>query len=93
MGATAWMRGWARRGWRTTRGRPVANRDLWQELQARVDDLRAQGAEVSFWLAEPCTVVRQSALYREAKDAAGLAALQDPVYSASEFTKVCGIRV
>lgn len=30
--ATGWLRNWATRGCRTASGRPVANRDLWDEL-------------------------------------------------------------
>ncbi len=31
-GITQWLAGWQRRGWRTTTGEAVKNRDLWQEL-------------------------------------------------------------
>jgi ribonuclease HI len=27
-----WWEGWRRRGWRNSHGKPVANRDLWEEL-------------------------------------------------------------
>jgi ribonuclease HI len=32
-GATQWMEGWKRRGWKTQEGAPVSNRDLWQRLE------------------------------------------------------------
>ena len=33
-GASKWLDGWRRRGWRTSGGEPVKNADLWQRLQA-----------------------------------------------------------
>jgi ribonuclease HI len=30
--AQSWWRGWERRGWRNTQGKPVANQDLWRQL-------------------------------------------------------------
>ena len=33
-GATEWLPGWARRGWKTADKKPVKNVDLWQRLQA-----------------------------------------------------------
>ncbi len=35
-----WHVGWLRRGWKNSTGRPVANRDLWEELFALVLDGR-----------------------------------------------------
>jgi ribonuclease HI len=31
-GMTEWLRGWERKGWRTTTGQPVKNRELWEQL-------------------------------------------------------------
>jgi ribonuclease HI len=33
-GASAWLAGWKARGWRNTQGKPTANRDLWERLDA-----------------------------------------------------------
>jgi ribonuclease HI len=32
-GATRWIDGWKRRGWKTQEGQPVLNRDLWERLE------------------------------------------------------------
>lgn len=41
-GLTKWLPGWRRRGWRTSQGSPVLNRDLWEALEGLV---RARGPE------------------------------------------------
>lgn len=35
-GITQWIKGWKQRGWRTADRKPVANVDLWQQLDALV---------------------------------------------------------
>lgn len=37
-GATRWLAGWERRGWTTSDGRPVQNREIWEELTRVLGD-------------------------------------------------------
>lgn len=36
LGITRWLPGWKRKGWKTSTGQPVLNRDLWEELESVV---------------------------------------------------------
>ena len=36
-GITEWLPGWKKREWRTAAGKPVKNKELWQELEALSD--------------------------------------------------------
>ncbi|HEY5274062.1 MAG TPA: ribonuclease H [Acidimicrobiales bacterium] len=45
-----WWQGWRRRGWKNSKGVPVANRDLWESLVAEVVDLRGEKAVAFRWV-------------------------------------------
>jgi ribonuclease HI len=36
LGITRWLAGWRSRGWKTVKGDPVRNRDLWEALDAEI---------------------------------------------------------
>ena len=36
-GMQSWLANWKRKGWKTAAGKPVKNRDLWQQLDALVE--------------------------------------------------------
>jgi ribonuclease HI len=51
-GATKWIHGWRRRDWQKRNGKPVANEDLWRELDRLLADydvhwVNAKGEMVS----------------------------------------------
>ena len=49
-GATAWVRGWVRNGWRTRNGGAVKNRDLWECLLGDIERVQLEfGMKVEFW--------------------------------------------
>ncbi|MEM9903993.1 MAG: ribonuclease HI, partial [Cyanobacteria bacterium P01_D01_bin.44] len=39
-GITQWIRGWKRKGWKNSAGKPVLNQDLWKQLDALVEELK-----------------------------------------------------
>lgn len=103
LGATRWLPAWVLRGWRLAPrrdgrgrfrpGKKLANRDLWEELQSRIEDLRAKGTEVSFWLVQPRSLIGEdSNLLREAKSAAREAARSSGAV-VDDYTRLCGLFV
>ncbi|KZZ95575.1 Ribonuclease H-like protein [Ascosphaera apis ARSEF 7405] len=49
LGATSWVRGWVRNGWKAANGQPVKNKDLWQCLLGEVERWSDGGLQVLFW--------------------------------------------
>jgi ribonuclease HI len=47
-GVTSWLASWKRNQWRTASGQPVASRELWQDLDDRLSQLR-RGGYVLTW--------------------------------------------
>ncbi|TPX10052.1 uncharacterized protein E0L32_001249 [Thyridium curvatum] len=48
-GATGWVKGWVRNGWKTRTGKNVKNKDLWDMLFGEVEKWKDQGQSVAFW--------------------------------------------
>lgn len=103
LGATRWLPAWVARRWRLAPrrdgrgrlriGRKLANRDLWEELQSRVEDLRANGTEVAFWLVPPRSLAREdSGLLWEVKSAAREAARSSGAV-VDDYTRLHGLFV
>jgi ribonuclease HI len=65
-GATRWIEGWRRRGWKTQEGQPVANRELWQRLEKAMVARRVVWPDV-----KGRSVPEMEALGKTAKAAAG----------------------
>ena len=54
---TRWIAGWRRKGWRTSTGGPVLNRDLIEEIAAREEGLRVRYAWVRGHVGHPVNEV------------------------------------
>ena len=68
-GITSWLPGWERRGWRTSQGSPVANRELWEALRDVVkthSDVSwewVKGHNGEFWNERADTLAQQQTHY------------------------------
>ena len=65
-GASKWLAGWERNGWRTRSGRTVKNRELWEELSDVMGDHDIRwhhlAADASHsYASEAATAARESA--------------------------------
>jgi len=66
-GATAWMDGWRRRGWQKQGGQPIANADLWRELDRLLEkrpvnwvNAKGQGGEMPLGLGEAARLAAEA---------------------------------
>lgn len=65
-GASGWLEGWKRRGWKTQEGNPVSNRALWERLEAAMAARKVRWPDV-----KGREVQELEALGKVAKEAAG----------------------
>ena len=47
-GITKWIKGWKKKGWKTSAGKPVLNKDLWQQLDRLSQTLSAKERSVEW---------------------------------------------
>ncbi len=47
-GITKWIKGWKRKGWKTSSGKPVLNKDLWQQLDQLAQRLTTEQISVDW---------------------------------------------
>ncbi|MEL6816347.1 MAG: ribonuclease HI, partial [Cyanobacteria bacterium J06598_3] len=47
-GITKWIKGWKRKGWKTSAGKAVLNKDLWQQLDEVTQTLRSQDLTIDW---------------------------------------------
>ncbi|OWT42227.1 RNase H domain protein [Pochonia chlamydosporia 170] len=48
-GATSWIRGWVRNGWKTSTGADVKNKDMCEVLLGEVERWDDEGLKIQFW--------------------------------------------
>jgi len=47
-GITKWIKGWKKKGWKTSSGKPVLNKDLWQQLDQLSQSLSADQLKIDW---------------------------------------------
>lgn len=47
-GITKWIKGWKRKGWKTSAGKPVLNKDLWQQLDELTQSLSSANLTIDW---------------------------------------------
>lgn len=45
-GTTEWSRGWLKNGWKTASGEPVSNKELWEDVLAKVEAIKQSGTQL-----------------------------------------------
>ncbi|MEM6449008.1 MAG: ribonuclease HI [Cyanobacteria bacterium P01_D01_bin.105] len=47
-GITKWIKGWKKKGWKTSAGKPVLNKDLWQQLDKLTQSLSSEDLTIDW---------------------------------------------
>ncbi|KAJ4355392.1 uncharacterized protein N0V89_003408 [Didymosphaeria variabile] len=81
-GSTKWAKSWIKKGWRTSAGQAVKNKDLWELLLGEVERWKEEGLDIKFW--------RIPRDWNEVADgAAKIAATHDEVDQFSDVMGIC----
>lgn len=48
-GCTKWTKSWIKRGWKTSAGKDVKNKDLWEMLLGEAERWKDEGLSLEFW--------------------------------------------
>ena len=56
-GASAWLPAWKRNNWRTADRKPIANHDIWEQIDTAIERHRSAGSAVTFtWVPGHSTI-------------------------------------
>ncbi|RDW57401.1 hypothetical protein BP5796_12851 [Coleophoma crateriformis] len=97
-GATGWVRGWVRNGWKTRTGDPVKNQDLWECLLGEVERWKACGLRVELWkipreLNDDADTAAKRVIHEAADEAEFRDIVTRPLQTTTARTEVADCRV
>ncbi|KAK0741956.1 hypothetical protein B0T21DRAFT_360446 [Apiosordaria backusii] len=78
-GATGWIKGWVRNGWKTRTNGQAKNKDLWELLLGEVERWSSRGLRVEFWKIGRQLNVEADAIAKKAAQAPAVAHFRDLV--------------
>ncbi|KAH7174444.1 ribonuclease H-like domain-containing protein [Fusarium flagelliforme] len=77
-GATEWVEGWMGKGWKTSKGAVVKNRDMWEAFLGEVERWDGRGLKIQFWKIPRDMNVEADKLAKEAAQGDDVEEFLDP---------------